>query len=186
MDSEGKSAQKVVFGKLSPETVTMAPLGLKMSRLMSVWDGASHALRDLLWHRQVSGARLRDFNGGLQSKKHGGSVCVFSEASIYYLRGHKCKFTGLLYPWEWRKNRDYGFFFSPWSRRLATWKLIHWHMYTLTNSHFTVKSPWRMILLFFQFSAIKGLSHQMRNKSQMNNTAKTLTHIPLNLNYITF
>ncbi len=36
MDSKGKSAQKVMFGKLSSET--MALVGPKTSRLMSVWE----------------------------------------------------------------------------------------------------------------------------------------------------
>ncbi len=36
MDSKGKSAQKVMFGKLSSETVAL--VGPKTSRLMRVWE----------------------------------------------------------------------------------------------------------------------------------------------------
>lgn len=181
MDSKGKSAQKVMFGKLSSETATMAPVGSKTSRPLSVCETVPVG-PPMMWHTHVSGARFRNFHGGLKREElvsvHWWSVCVLPEASIHYLRPHKCKSTGLLYPWERRKNREYGFFpsvFSPWSSRLATWKLkihIHWHTYTLTaaqtqtNGYFKVKFPLSMILLLVPFSAIKCLSHHMGDKSR--------------------
>lgn len=149
MDSKGKSAQKVMFGKLSSETVTMAPLGSKTSRLMSVRDGASRAPRDLPYHTQVSGAEFRDFNGGLKSKKHGASVCVLSEATIYYFERPQMQvhWTPLSLRME-EEQRAWVFFFSQ-EQKVSNMEA---NTPTHAHTHFIVKSPLRMILLFSIFS----------------------------------
>lgn len=101
MNSKGKSAQKVMFGKLSSETATMAPVGSKMLRLLSVCETVP-VVPPMMWHMQEPDAGLRKFHGCLKRDKllsvHRGSVCVLPEASIHYLRGHKYKSIGLPYP----------------------------------------------------------------------------------------
>lgn len=111
-------------------------------------DGASRAPHDLPWHMQVSGAGLRN---------HGGSVCVLPKASMHYLRGHKGKFTGLLYPWEWRKNREYGFFFQSVEQKVSNMEVKNTH--PLTHVHTHKQSLYSEIKTeddssFYQFSAI--------------------------------